>query len=263
MPEGDTVYRTARRLDEALAGSVLRRSDFRVPRFATLDLSGQTVEGVVSRGKHLLIRVGADSIRSHLKMEGSWHVYRRGARWRRPAYQARVVLVTDDVTAVGFDLADVDVVDRDREHELVDHLGPDLLGAEGPWPGWDAAEAVRRLADHPEAPVFVALLDQRNLAGLGNEYVNELCFLRGMLPTRPVARADLEATVALARRLMTANRDRARRVTTGATRRGRTSWVYGREGQPCLRCGTAIARTQLGRSETELRNAFWCPSCQS
>lgn len=261
MPEGDTVYRSARQLHEALAGAVLTRCELRVPRFATLDLTGETVSGVTSRGKHLLIRVGANTIHSHLKMEGSWHLYRHGARWRRPAHQARAILETDAWSAVGFELGTLEVVPRDED--VVGHLGPDLLGPVGGWPGWDAREAERRLGEHPGSPVAVALLDQRNLAGLGNEYVNELCFLRGTLPTRPLAEVDIPGIVTLARRLITANRDRVRRVTTGDTRRGRTTWVYGRDGEPCLRCGTPIERMSLGRSALELRDMYFCPRCQS
>jgi endonuclease-8 len=258
MPEGDTVYQAARRLHAALAGRILTASDFRVPKFATVDLSGERVDEVVSRGKHLLIRVGDATIHSHLKMEGTWEIYAPQQRWRHPAFQARVVLRTEEATAVGFQLGLLEVIPRNREEEAVGHLGPDLLG-----PDWDAEEAVRRLAAHPDTPVAVALLDQRNLAGIGNEYANELCFLRGMLPTRPVSGADLPATVSLARRLLTANRDRVVRVTTGDTRRGRTTWVYGRRGEPCRRCGTPIHRSELSRVEGEERVTYFCPNCQT
>jgi len=258
VPEGDTVYRTARRLRDALEGRVLTATDFRVPAYATVDLSGQRVDEVVSRGKHLLIRTGDATIHSHLKMEGSWEVYPPDARWRHPAFQARAVLRTADATAVGFLLGLLEVIPRDREDDAVRYLGPDLLGAD-----WDADEAVRRLAAHPDQAIAVALLDQRNLAGIGNEYANELCFLRGMLPTRPVAQADLPAAVDLAHRLLMANRERSRRVTTGDTRRGRTSWVYGRAGEPCRRCGTRIRRSSLGRTELEERVTYFCPHCQT
>jgi endonuclease-8 len=258
MPEGDTVYRAARRLNDALAGKVLTATDFRVPAYATVDLSGDRVDEVVSRGKHLLMRVGDHTIHSHLKMEGSWELYPAGGRWRHPAHQARAVLRTADVEAVGFLLGILEVLPRDREEEAVGYLGPDLLGAD-----WDAAEAVRRVEAHPDVPVAVALLDQRNLAGLGNEYVNELCFLRGMLPTRPVRDADIPAAVALGHRMIVANRNRPVRVTTGDTRRGRSSWVYGRKGQPCRRCGTPIQRSELGRTELEERVTYFCPVCQT
>ncbi|WP_349866612.1 DNA-formamidopyrimidine glycosylase family protein [Leifsonia sp. WHRI 6310E] len=258
MPEGDTVYQAARRLREALAGRVLTATDFRVPAYATVDLSGERVDEVVSRGKHLLMRVGEHTIHSHLKMEGSWEVYRPGERWRHPAFQARAVLRTEESEAVGFLLGVLEVLPRSREEETVGYLGPDLLGAD-----WDAEEAVRRITAHPETPIAVALLDQRNLAGLGNVYANELCFLRGMLPTRPVGEVDVPAAVDLGHRLIVANRDRPRRVTTGDTRRGRNTWVYGRGGQPCRRCGTRIRRTELGRTELEERVTYFCPVCQT
>jgi endonuclease VIII len=258
MPEGDTVYLTARNLNAALSGAVLTRCDIRVPEFATVDLRGETVHDVASRGKHLLIRVGEVSIHSHLKMEGSWHLYRHGTPWRRPAFQARAVLETADWVAVGFELGLLEIVPVQREAELLDYLGPDLLG-----PDWDPAEAVRRLASEPDRPIAVALGDQRNLAGLGNEYVNELCFLRGVLPTRPVrAVPDLPGLVDLAHRLITANRERVR-TTTGNTRPGERAWVFGRDSKPCRRCGTPIQRGSLGRNALELRNTFWCPRCQT
>lgn len=257
MPEGDTVYRAAHALNAALAGQEVTRCDIRVPRYATIDLSGEKVDEVFSRGKHILMHVGAQVIHSHLKMEGSWHLYRHGTRWRRPVFQARAILETTGWVAVGFDLGELDIVPRDREDDLVCYLGPDLLG-----PGWDAAEAVRRLAKQPDQPIAVALLDQRNLAGIGNEYVNELCFLRGIRPTTPVGEVDLPAIVALSRRLLVANRDRVERTTTGDLRRGKRSWVFSRAGEPCRRCGAIIEPGRLGATETALRNTFSCPRCQ-
>jgi endonuclease-8 len=246
-------------LNAALAGRVLTVCDIRVPRYASVDLSGEVVDEVVSRGKHLLARVGGSSIHTHLKMEGSWHVYRHGSRWKRPAYQARAVLENAEWVAVGFDLGVVEVVDRDKEDEVVGHLGPDLLG-----PDWDSDEAVRRLASQGEREIDVALLDQRNLAGLGNVYANELCFLRGVLPQRPVAEVpELGAMVSLGRRLILANRDRTERTTTGDLRPGRQTYVYGREGRPCRRCGTPVRSGELGATELTKRVTYWCPRCQT
>jgi formamidopyrimidine-DNA glycosylase len=149
VPEGDTVWRAARRLDRALSGKLLTRTDVRVPAYATWDLSGAAVVDTVSRGKHLLTRIDAEehwTLHTHLKMEGSWRVLEPGQRWPRPGHTARIVLETDDVVAVGFQLGIVEIVARDREPEIVGHLGPDLLG-----PDWDADEAVRRLHEHAEA----------------------------------------------------------------------------------------------------------------
>jgi endonuclease-8 len=258
MPEGDTVYRTATNLNRALAGRRLVRCDIRVPAFATVDLTGDVVKGVVSRGKHLLIRAGEHTIHSHLKMEGSWHLYRHGTRWRRPEWQARVILATDEWVAIGFQLGTLDVVPRAEEPGVVGHLGPDLLG-----PDWDPVEALVRLTADPARAIGLALLDQRVMAGLGNVYRNELCFLGGALPTRPVGElADPARLIALAHRLIDANKDRVERTTTG-TLRGATDWVYGRAGRPCLRCGTRIERGELGDSELQLRDTYWCPRCQT
>jgi endonuclease-8 len=258
VPEGDTVYREARALDRVLAGRVLTRCDLRVPAFATVDLSGETVESVVSVGKHLLHRIGDVTIHSHLRMEGSWHVYRQGARWRRPAWQARAILGVPDWVTVGFQLGVLEVVPREREQEIVGYLGPDILG-----PDWDPELALRNLLADRERPIGLALLDQRVIAGLGNVYRNELCFLRGVLPTRPVRDVpDPAGLIDLAHRVILANRDRVERSTTGDLRRGRTTWVNRREGLPCLRCGTPIRRGSLGESELTERDSYFCPVCQ-
>ncbi|GAB2980523.1 DNA-formamidopyrimidine glycosylase family protein [Frigoribacterium salinisoli] len=258
MPEGDTVYRAAKNLDAVLRGQVLTRTDFRVPAFATVDLTGVVVDDVISRGKHLLHHLGDLTLHTHLKMEGSWHVYKHGTKWRRPTHQARVVLETAEWVTVGFDLGIVELVPRDPEDSVTAYLGPDLLG-----PDWDPALALERLAADPDREIGLALLDQRVMAGVGNVYRAELCFLRGVLPTRPVGEVpDLPKMVDLAHRLIVANKDRVERTTTGRLR-GTTDWVYGRAGKPCLRCGTKVLRGQLGESELELRDTYWCPHCQT
>ncbi|MFL6089998.1 MAG: DNA-formamidopyrimidine glycosylase family protein [Aeromicrobium sp.] len=258
MPEGDTVWFTARRLHRALAGQALTVCDVRVPQHATVDLTGQTVDEVISRGKHLLIRVGETTIHSHLRMEGIWEVYEHGERWRHPTHSARVILSNAGVQAVGFWLGMVDVVPRSEESRVVGHLGPDLLG-----PDWDPDVAIANLARDPERAVFLALHDQRNLAGLGNEYVNELLFLSGALPTRPVSDVELPALVDRAHRVISTNRDRRARTFTGSTRRNETTWVFNRDRQACRRCGTPLQRGELGDDPTRERQAWWCPHCQS
>ncbi|MBI5160125.1 MAG: Fpg/Nei family DNA glycosylase [Micrococcales bacterium] len=258
MPEGDTVWKAAQRQHAALAGKTLTRTDFRVPAYATVDLAGRRVDEVVARGKHLLHRIGDTTLHTHLKMEGVWRVFPDGKRWSRPAFEARVVLDVPRLQSVGFALGVVELVPRDREDDAVGHLGPDLLG-----PDWDAAEAERRMRAHPETPVFVALLDQRNLAGFGNVYANELCFLRGLDPHRPVGAVDdLAGAIALGRRMILANRDRAARVTTGIDAPGRRLWVYSHGGQPCRRCGTRVRSGELGATELTERFVWWCPHCQ-
>lgn len=274
MPEGDTVWRTARHLDRALSGSVLRGSDFRVPAYAVLDLAGRPVVETVARGKHILTRIGegddAVTLHTHLKMEGAWHLYRPGSRWRRPSHQARVVLTTDAWTAVGFSLGVVEVLPRTDEDRVVGHLGPDLLG-----PDWDDAEAVRRIQAQPDRAIGEALLDQRNVAGIGNMYKAELCFLAGVHPWLPVREVpDLTRLVHRAKTLLEANKDRGEQTTTGDTRRGRRTWVYRRDQQPCRRCGTPIRVAMQGpvglgagadresRQASQERATYWCPSCQ-
>jgi endonuclease-8 len=258
VPEGDTVYKTAMMQNAALAGATLTGFDLRVPKYATADLTGETVREVVSRGKHLLHRIGAFTLHTHLEMEGAWRTYAPGERWRRPGFQARAVLTTADVVSVGFGLGITELLPTADEASVVGHLGPDLLG-----PDWDPAEAARRLVADPSVPVYVASLDQRNLAGIGNVYANELCFLRGLLPTRPIGEvADVPAFVELAERMLQANKDRWVRSTTGDLRPGNTSWVYGRRGRPCRRCGTRLRGGELGRDLQE-RTVTWCPRCQT
>ncbi|MFT4306434.1 MAG: DNA-formamidopyrimidine glycosylase family protein [Microbacterium sp.] len=256
MPEGDSVFQAARRLDRALRGEEVVRFEVRVPGAATVDLRGERVNEVAARGKHLLMRIGAHTLHSHLRMEGAWHVYAPDAPWRRPAFQARAIVGTAARTAAGFDLAMVEVVPTAEEERLVGHLGPDPLGTD-----WDAAEAARRLRIDLR-PVHVALLDQRNLAGLGNEYANELLFVRGVLPTTPAAGTDTAGLVETAARMIRENRDRPVRTFTGDTRPGRTTWVHGRARRPCRRCGTPLREGSLGADPARERNVFWCPSCQ-
>ncbi|OBI36935.1 DNA glycosylase [Mycobacterium sp. E1386] len=250
MPEGDTVWHTAAVLREHLAGRTLTRCDVRVPRYATVDLTGQTVDEVLSRGKHLFIRVGRASIHSHLKMDGSWRV---GDRPVRVDHRARIVLEAGAVRAIGVDLGVLEILERDRDGDAVAHLGPDLLGDD-----WDAGLAAANLAAYPDRPLAETLLDQRVLAGIGNVYANELCFVSGHLPTAPVsAVADPRRLVARARDMLWLNRSRWNRCTTGDTRAGRQLWVYGRAGQGCRRCGTPINYDDAGERVT-----YWCPSCQ-
>jgi len=250
MPEGDTVFRTAATLRDALVGKTLTRCDVRVPRYATIDLTGERVDEVLSRGKHLFIRVGSASIHSHLKMDGSWRISPRGV----PDHKIRILLQAGRITAAGIDLGVLEILDRNDDLEAVAHLGPDLLGED-----WDPQQAAANLAADPARPLAQALLDQRNLAGIGNVYCNELCFLFGRLPTSPVsALTDPKRMVGRARDMLWANHSRQARTTTGNTRPGQELWVYGRGGQPCRRCGTPIQRSD----GTEERLSYWCPSCQ-
>ena len=256
MPEGDTVWRTARLLRTTLAGQVLTHTDFRVPRFAVVQLSGRRVQDVLARGKHLLLRVEPDvTVHSHLGLGGTWRVL-SGARPvpGRSQGEIRAVLMTSAHRVVGYDLRALDVLSRDAEMSAVGHLGPDLLG-----PDWDASEAAKRLGADPDRPIGEALLDQRNLAGIGNVYKCELCFLRGVSPWTPVRDAgDLLTWTQLAYRLLLANRHGAVRITA-SRRPGAAHWVYGRRG--CQRCAGPVRRAMQGESLAE-RVSYWCPHCQ-
>jgi endonuclease VIII len=257
VPEGDTVWRAARSLDRALAGQILTATDFRVPQLATVDLSGGKVLRTLSRGKHLLTRIEAReawTLHTHLKMEGSWHIYQPGQKWRRPSQEARVVLSSETRQAVGFSLGVVELLPRHREGDVVGHLGPDLLG-----PDWDEDEALSRLRSDPDRAVHEALLDQSCLAGIGNMYAAELCFTSGIHPLSPVGDvAELGRLVRRARQMLEQNKERSEQSTTGDLRRGRRHWVYRRDRQPCLRCQTSI---EVGANR-DGRATYWCPSCQ-
>lgn len=271
MPEGDTVLQTAKRLHSALADQVLIRSDLRVPRFATADLTGRTVLDVSARGKHLLTRIeGGLTLHSHLRMDGAWRVYAPAERWRGgPAHQIRAILGNTTHTAVGYRLPVLELLRTRDEEQTVGHLGPDLLG-----PDWNADAALRNLLADPDRPLGEALLDQRNLAGIGNVYKCELCFLARATPWLPIGRLPETTAVLLvstAKQLLEANRDRPVRTTTvsarprtdaapapRARRPSENLWVYGRARRPCLRCGTPIRV-----AEQDTRPTYWCPRCQA
>jgi endonuclease VIII len=260
VPEGDTVWLAAKRMNTALSGATLRRGEFRLPQLAALDLTGSTVREVVPRGKHMLIRLADErTLRTHFRMDGSWHIYRPGTKWRGgPAYDVRVVLVTDEWECVGYRLHDVEIVETADEDRLVGHLGPDVLGSD-----WDLDEALRRLREHPDEQIGVAILDQRNLAGIGNLYKVETLFICGVHPWARVADVEnLEAVVEKARVLMLANRNHPEQSTTGITRRGEDHWVAGRKGRPCRRCRTPILLGEQGPT-TQERVTWWCPKCQA
>ncbi|MFG2575590.1 Fpg/Nei family DNA glycosylase [Streptomyces sp. NPDC048481] len=260
MPEGDTIWQAAKRLHDALAGKVLTRSDLRVPKYATADLTGRAVLDVTARGKHLLTRVeGGLTLHSHLRMDGAWKIYASDQRWTGgPVHQIRAILGVHDRNAVGYRLPVLELLRTADEQEAVGHLGPDLLG-----PDWDAERALANLAATPDRPLGEALLDQRNLAGIGNVYKSELCFLLGVTPWLPVGALPADRTAklpVLAKKLLEANRDRPVRNTTG--RRAPDLFVYGRTPRPCLRCGTRIRVADQGDGSRE-RPTYWCPTCQT
>ncbi len=257
MPEGDTVWLVAKRLDDALSGSALTRSDFRVPQLATTDLVGRRVLETTPRGKHILTRVeGGLTLHTHLRMDGMWHLHRPGARWTGgPDWQVRVVLSTEAWDAIGYRMPVLELVETAREDDVVGHLGPDLLG-----PAYDRDEAVRRLLAEPAREIGQALLDQRNVAGIGNIYKAETLFAGKVSPWTPVGEvADVGALLDVAQRWLDRNKVHASQSTTGDPRN--EHWVYGRAGKPCLRCGTRVATAPQGDPPYD-RVTFWCPRCQ-
>jgi endonuclease-8 len=259
VPEGDTVWLTARRLHEALSGRVVTTFDLRVQQLATSDLSGDKVREVVARGKHILIRFdSALTLHSHLRMDGSWYLVAAGRHPRRhPEHMIRALIGNDAWLAAGYRVHDLRIVRTSEEEDLVGHLGPDLLGTD-----WDPDVAAQRLATHPDVAIGEALLDQRNLAGIGNLYKSEALFVARINPWTPAAEvADLRRLVDTAQRLMAANRDHPEQSTTGLLARGRQHWVYERGGEACRRCATLVRRADQGVPPRQ-RSTYWCPTCQ-
>jgi endonuclease VIII len=251
MPEGDTVYAAAHRLTEALGGVTLVFAELRHPRLSTVDLTGQVMVKAVSVGKHLFLRFDNDvSLHCHLGMDGSWRFYAR----RPPlGHRVRAVLATAERFAVGTSLLEMALVSTSDEHRLVEHLGPDLLDPS--WSDAHEAEAVRRFTAKPDRELAQTLLDQTVMAGIGNVYKSELCFMLKVSPWSPVSAVDAEKMVRLARKLLLYNALRPNRNTTGDPRR--ELWVYGQNRNPCPRCGGRVAVTRQ-----DDRVTYYCPRCQ-
>lgn len=257
MPEGDTIHRAANRLRPALEGHGLTR--FEAARLVgDRPAVGETIDSVEARGKHLLIGFsGGLVLRTHMKMTGSWHLYREGERWRKGAHLARAIVGADSGwVAVCFQAPVVETFHRAaREPDPLAGLGPDLTGEA---PDLDVVLARVPVIAEPGIEVADALLDQRIAAGIGNVYKSEVLFLHGIDPFTPVGAIDearLRDVYETAHRLLRANLHTSRRVTY----RGGTG-VYGRKDQPCLRCGTVI---RMRRQGPMARSTYWCPSCQS
>ena len=268
MPEGDTLFRTAVSLRRVLVGETIVEARAqpgpmlrRVPDLSLL--AGLRIGAVESRGKHLLIVFGEGehrrTLRTHLRMTGSWHRYRAGEPWRLPQRRATVVLRTSSAVAVCFDCPTVELltdVGLARSKALTT-LGPDLLG-----PAFDVAVAISNLQKLEELAIGEALLDQRALAGIGNVVRNEALFMERIHPwlrVGDIKTADLERLVISAQRVLRSATSGGARTTTGVPLRGARLWVYGRAGRPCRRCGTRI---ELGRQGELARLTYWCPSCQ-
>ena len=270
MPEGDTLFRTAAGLRPYLVGRTVTAARTggpgAVPQVGRI--VGREITAVEALGKNLLIRFDNGlEIRTHLRMNGSWHRYRPGERWRRPPGRARLIIEVPGAVAVCFDAPVVELLEQRAEtlHPSLGRLGPDLLSAD-----FDATEAMRRLRAPERATLDIAaaLLDQRALAGIGNVYKSEVLWLERVSPFAPVADVDdetLTRLVATARRLLVANATATRgpeRVTTAGDRGAPGPLhVYGRTGRPCRRCRTPIASRRQGFDPP--RTTYWCPTCQA
>ncbi|WP_139982542.1 DNA-formamidopyrimidine glycosylase family protein [Nocardioides litoris] len=270
MPEGDSVWKLARQLDRKLLGRTVVRTDLRVPRLATRDLTGRTVVEHATYGKHLLTRFSAPdaatdgppvTLHSHLKMDGEWSVTGPGKVLpRRLMADVRLVLGLDSgATAWGLRLHDLDLAATTDEARWIGHLGPDPLRED-----WDPAEAVRRLRAQPAVPFVSALLDQTKVCGLGNLWVNELAFILGVSPWTPIGDVDLDKLVHRAARVLhhSATVPGAYQTTTGLGQRGENHWVSGRAARPCLRCGTKVQMVPELPNDPANRRTWWCPHCQ-
>jgi endonuclease-8 len=277
MPEGDTIFRAARTLQRALAGKPVVFFESMLPALDRLEITGRTIDRVSTAGKHILMHFSGDLVlRTHMRMNGSWHIYRRGERWLRPRRDMRLVIATDEFEAVGFSIPEAELIaTRDlQRHDTLRKLGPDLLADT-----FDAGEALRRLRGHGNAAVADALLNQRVMAGIGNVYKSEVLFLCRVNPFTAVHVLDdtqLASIVETARRLLRVNVSEGPalgnveglaamttytgfRRTTGRDDPKERLWVYGRARLPCRRCGTPISINKQG---ADARLTYWCPACQ-
>jgi endonuclease-8 len=300
MPEGDTVFRAAKALHRALAGHTVTRFDSVYPAVIRVaedhPIIGRTVESVSARGKHLLIAFSGDLVlRTHMRMNGSWHLYRIGARWQRPARDMRVLVGTADAVAVGFNVPIAELLSsRDlARHKELRALGPDLLAGAGSLDrlgqdcggpeqrrakaeglrdekAFNRSEVIRRMRARGRDAIADVLLNQRVVAGIGNVFKSEILFLAGIEPFTPVAMLTddhLARLVDISRDQLAANvLDRSKTLSLATGRRttrsldpNATLWVYGRGGKPCRRCGTIVQSKKTG---LHARLTYWCPQCQ-
>lgn len=275
MPEGDTIYRTARTLGRALGGHSVTAFRSTYPNLTRFDddspITGRIVEKVESRGKWLLIHFsGGVTLATHMLMSGSWHIYRHGERWLKPRFDMRIVIENSSYVAVGFKVpvAEMHTPESIVRERRIPASEIDVLSAD-----FDCDRAVQRLMARSGETIADALLDQSVLAGVGNVFKSEICFVTGIHPYFPVAALctdQIQALITAAQTLMRANvlEDTGDRVVTytGYGRRTTHSsyavaslWVYGRHGEPCRRCGSTIRRRIQGDNA---RVTFWCPQCQ-
>lgn len=259
MPEGDTLFRTAHVLRKAIGDRVVTGFSSPLPAFRDVELVGRTVTTVEARGKNLLIHFDdGRAIYSHLRMEGSWHIYRPGEKWQRPSRQARAVLETDAFVAVCFNAPVVELLTAKgvQRHPTLSRLGPDLLAED-----FSVDQALQGLRTRNDAPIGEAVMRQDTMAGVGNVYKSEVLFLCRANPfvlVRDFSDHDLKAIIVKARELMKQNLTGHERTTRHSLDGGRL-WVYNRSGSPCRRCGTTI---RMRRQGMDGRSTYWCPKCQ-
>ncbi|MEO8378908.1 MAG: DNA-formamidopyrimidine glycosylase family protein [Acidobacteriota bacterium] len=266
MPEGDTIHRAARTLHAALSGQTVTKFVSVFTQLTRVDaekpLAGRTVEGVDAAGKHLLMHFSGDlHLRTHMRMNGSWHIYRPGERWRKRSHEMRIVVETAAWVAVAFNVPVSEFLEGralERQDDLL-HLGPDLIA-----PAFDALEARRRIREHQDEEIANVLLNQRVVSGIGNEYKSELLFMARVNPfthVQDLTDEQLDTILTIARKIMVANVEMRSpsRVTTFSLDPRHKQYVYSRGGQSCRRCATRI---QFAKQGKDVRGTYWCPACQ-
>ncbi|WP_067510442.1 DNA-formamidopyrimidine glycosylase family protein [Actinoplanes sp. TFC3] len=261
MAEGDSIRRLATRLHTTFAGAPVLDSEYRRGGEVPVRFAGDTLTEVAAVGKHLLMRFASGrTLHSHLRMQGSWRTHRPAWRPRPVADRLGAWLdLGERGVLAAHDMPVLEVVATTREHTVIGHLGPDILAAD--W-AERIGEAVANVAAAPDLPIRQALMDQRNLCGIGNLWAVESLFIGGIHPYARSGAIDIAATLDRAHRMMLLGLRNATQSTTGDLRRGRTHWVYGRYRRPCLRCGTPVAFRAAGADPYD-RETWWCPHCQS
>lgn len=268
MPEGDTIHRAAAALQRALAGRTVVRFESVFPRLTRVDvdapIAGRTIERVSALGKHLLMWFSGDIVlRTHMRMNGAWHLYRPGERWQRPRHEMRIAITTDAFEAIAFNVPVAEFSSAREMTRALATLGPDVLAED-----FDPSIAVHRITQRRDMQIADALLDQSAISGIGNIYKSEALFGAGINPFARVADLsgdDIGRLVSVAASMMRANvphtppaRPGARRTTSHLDPAARL-WVYGRAGKPCRRCGSPIQRRKQG---ADARSTYWCERCQ-
>ncbi|HUR79808.1 MAG TPA: DNA-formamidopyrimidine glycosylase family protein [Thermoanaerobaculia bacterium] len=263
MPEGDTIHRAARTLHAALAGRVITRFETVFPQLARVEMTGRTIERVDAAGKNLLMHFSGDAhLRTHMRMNGSWHLYRPGEKWRKRFFEMRIIIETDAWVAVAFNVPVAEMHDSrslERQDDLL-NIGPDFLGETFDWD-----EAKRRIREKPDEDIADVLLNQRVVSGIGNEYKSELLFMTGVSPfakIRDLGDEQIDRILKTSRKVMQANiaKRSPARITTFSLDPSASQYVYGRGGKPCRRCGAAIQYAKQGK---DARGTYWCPVCQA